>query len=379
MKHGVGRWVQILEEGLLPGKLIQQLNGQTQRLLGQQSLAAVTGLQVDIDRIRMDNETRTDVERKAGLIINTGPNLTKAMKEKLREEAKVKYGLTAQQVKEVEEQIADLRADMHKPQAGGRQVAGAEGVSLMGSDPASLSKEQKVALLRRLHNCLASAHAQLVKAMEQASVGGQAAEPAAVPAEPLAALKGVEARPTNSNAENMPAAANTGSMEVDPPAPSAVAQQQEQQQQTAVKPAGKAGGGKRKAAGSGGGGAGGAGAGAGGSRAGTAGAARRGRGARQKAVELDSESDGDWKPKNAVGGRGSKQGRSRRESSQGGEMQDDPKLPAGLDESALDAVAAANVRQLQDMGFTAQQAQQALDENGQDIEAALEWLAENCI
>ena len=53
--------------------------------------------------------------------------------------------------------------------------------------------------------------------------------------------------------------------------------------------------------------------------------------------------------------------------------------PAGMDASALDAVAAANVRQLQDMGFSAQQAQQALDENGQDIEAALEWLAENCI
>ena len=39
MKYGVGRWVQILETGLLPGKMIQQLNGQTQRLLGQQSLA----------------------------------------------------------------------------------------------------------------------------------------------------------------------------------------------------------------------------------------------------------------------------------------------------------------------------------------------------
>ena len=37
--YGVGRWVQILDTGLLPGKLIQQLNGQTQRLIGQQSLA----------------------------------------------------------------------------------------------------------------------------------------------------------------------------------------------------------------------------------------------------------------------------------------------------------------------------------------------------
>jgi len=38
-KFGVGRWVQIVDSGVLPGKLIQQLNGQTQRLLGQQSLA----------------------------------------------------------------------------------------------------------------------------------------------------------------------------------------------------------------------------------------------------------------------------------------------------------------------------------------------------
>ncbi len=67
--------MQILDTGLLPGKLIQQLNGQTQRLLGQQSLAAYTGLQVDIDRIRADNEARTDAPRKAGLIINTGRKL----------------------------------------------------------------------------------------------------------------------------------------------------------------------------------------------------------------------------------------------------------------------------------------------------------------
>ena len=39
MKFGIGRWMQIVESGVLPGKQIQQLNGQTQRLLGQQSLA----------------------------------------------------------------------------------------------------------------------------------------------------------------------------------------------------------------------------------------------------------------------------------------------------------------------------------------------------
>lgn len=39
MKFGIGQWVQIQATGLLPGKLIQQLNGATQRLFGQQSLA----------------------------------------------------------------------------------------------------------------------------------------------------------------------------------------------------------------------------------------------------------------------------------------------------------------------------------------------------
>jgi hypothetical protein len=39
MKFGIGQWSQIQSIGLLPGKLIQQLNGATQRLLGQQSLA----------------------------------------------------------------------------------------------------------------------------------------------------------------------------------------------------------------------------------------------------------------------------------------------------------------------------------------------------
>lgn len=39
MKFGIGQWVQIQATGLLPGKLIQQLCGAAQRLVGQQSLA----------------------------------------------------------------------------------------------------------------------------------------------------------------------------------------------------------------------------------------------------------------------------------------------------------------------------------------------------
>ena len=41
-------------------------------LTSHQFCAGCTGLQVDIDRIREDNEHRTDVERKAGLIIWSG-------------------------------------------------------------------------------------------------------------------------------------------------------------------------------------------------------------------------------------------------------------------------------------------------------------------
>ena len=72
MDIGIGRWVQILGTGLLPGKLIQQLYGATQRLLGQQSLAAFTGLCLDVDRIRAENEARADAPRKSGLIIYDG-------------------------------------------------------------------------------------------------------------------------------------------------------------------------------------------------------------------------------------------------------------------------------------------------------------------
>ena len=60
MRLGVGRWVQIQATGLLPGKMVQQLNGQTQRLLGQQSLAAYTGLQV------RENEEENEREREIG-------------------------------------------------------------------------------------------------------------------------------------------------------------------------------------------------------------------------------------------------------------------------------------------------------------------------
>ena len=54
--------------GKLPGQVLELGSGTHSLPL----LAAYTGLQVDIDRIRADNAERTDVERKSGLIIWSG-------------------------------------------------------------------------------------------------------------------------------------------------------------------------------------------------------------------------------------------------------------------------------------------------------------------
>ncbi len=42
MKFGIGKWREIEDSGLLPGKMNQQLYGQTQRLLGQQSIVGAS-------------------------------------------------------------------------------------------------------------------------------------------------------------------------------------------------------------------------------------------------------------------------------------------------------------------------------------------------
>jgi|AntAceMinimDraft_1070359.scaffolds.fasta_scaffold06037_2 hypothetical protein len=103
-KLGVGRWTQIVDSGVLPGKQIQQLNGQTQRLLGQQSLAEFSGMCVDIDAIRTDNNAKqgADVYRKSGLITNQGGKLGKEGLKALREANFVKYGLSKEETDAVE-------------------------------------------------------------------------------------------------------------------------------------------------------------------------------------------------------------------------------------------------------------------------------------
>jgi len=170
LKHGIGKWVQILDTGLLPGKMIQQLNGQTQRLLGQQSLAAYTGLRLDVDRIRADNEALTDaqVTRKAGLIINGGDKLTKEEKAALQEASKAKYALTAEQMEAVDaalEEIYGARTKDDEELARHRALVEAlmkevgEGARPGREVMAGWTREEKVERLKALHGRLVEAQA----------------------------------------------------------------------------------------------------------------------------------------------------------------------------------------------------------------------------
>eukprot|EP01025_Chloroclados_australasicus_P032014 TRINITY_DN3240_c0_g1_i6.p3 TRINITY_DN3240_c0_g1~~TRINITY_DN3240_c0_g1_i6.p3 ORF type:complete len:301 (-),score=27.09 TRINITY_DN3240_c0_g1_i6:506-1408(-) len=175
MKLGVGRWVQIQETGLLPGKVIQQLYGQTQRLLGQQSLSAYTGLRVNIDKIRADNEKKMDVERKSGLIIWSGPNPTKTMKEQWQKEAQIKYGLSQKELDRVEAQLQQLilrtkdsRSDLQR----NLRLQYFEN-NVLGLKVTELSKEDKIQLLQVLKCKLNNKTQRLVESQQSSKTTQQ--------------------------------------------------------------------------------------------------------------------------------------------------------------------------------------------------------------
>ena len=58
MKYGIGKWKRIKKINCLPGKTIAQMNLQTQRLLGQQSLAEFMGLHVDLEKVFQENKLK---------------------------------------------------------------------------------------------------------------------------------------------------------------------------------------------------------------------------------------------------------------------------------------------------------------------------------
>lgn len=85
---------------ILPTKTAQQCYLQTQRLLGQQSLAEFMGLHVDIDRIAEDNRRKQGI-RKFGFLVNQGCKLTPQEKKTMIEENRLKYGLSEEVVEEI--------------------------------------------------------------------------------------------------------------------------------------------------------------------------------------------------------------------------------------------------------------------------------------
>ena len=91
IKYGIGHWTRIQKVNCLPGKTIVQMYLQTQRLIGQQSLAEFMGLHVNLEKIFLDNKKKVNVLRKNNYIINTGDNLTTEKKNKLLQENKDKY------------------------------------------------------------------------------------------------------------------------------------------------------------------------------------------------------------------------------------------------------------------------------------------------
>lgn len=105
MKFGVGNWTVITRLGILPGKNITQINLQTQRILGQQSLGGFMNIKLNPDKVRNDNEENAkndpNISVKSGLIINTGENPTKKSREELIEKNLKKYGLSNEELEDL--------------------------------------------------------------------------------------------------------------------------------------------------------------------------------------------------------------------------------------------------------------------------------------
>ncbi|ETO22676.1 hypothetical protein RFI_14517 [Reticulomyxa filosa] len=106
MKYGCGNWKQIMKH--FPAKTCGQLNLQTQRLFGQQSLAALIQimshrniscilrtefykLHIDPRCIKEKNDQVEHVQRKNGCIINTGDNITAEQKMERRNQNKALF------------------------------------------------------------------------------------------------------------------------------------------------------------------------------------------------------------------------------------------------------------------------------------------------
>jgi len=181
-KFGIGKWVQIVDSGVLPGKQIQQLNGQTQRFLDKQLLAEYTGLGLDVDRIRMDNDALADVTRKNGLITNQGGIRSKEALNALRAENLKKYGLSEEEVQAIElpapPRAAALGAQRYMGNASNAVAGDVETTvtvqgDVMTTSAEELNKAQKIAMLKALRSRVEDLRVQL-KEVDTTSVKAEA-------------------------------------------------------------------------------------------------------------------------------------------------------------------------------------------------------------
>jgi len=100
MKFGLGAWSQILKAKVLPGKTAAQLNLQTQRMLGQQSLGGFMNIKLDPARVWQDNNLKQGPEykRKNGCVVNTGNNPTKEERQRQIAQNRERFGLSQEEI-----------------------------------------------------------------------------------------------------------------------------------------------------------------------------------------------------------------------------------------------------------------------------------------
>lgn len=103
-KFGIGRWKKIKMSGCLQSKTTSQINIQTQKLLGQQSLYEYMGLHVDLERVYKDNMlklSKSEKENRKKFIVNEG-GVSKEELFKRRKDNKIKYGISKRVVRQIE-------------------------------------------------------------------------------------------------------------------------------------------------------------------------------------------------------------------------------------------------------------------------------------
>lgn len=100
MFYGVGRWSVIEKARVLPGKTPAQLNLQTQRMLGQQSLAEFMGIRLDPRQVWEENAKRQgpEVKRKNGCIVYTGNSRSAEERAALLQLNRARYELPPERI-----------------------------------------------------------------------------------------------------------------------------------------------------------------------------------------------------------------------------------------------------------------------------------------